>query len=364
MPQYFKRKISKIIGLLRPFIKYGFILACIGILIRLLFSADLFLKENNISKQFVKSIIFNTDPPIRKFQNRTNIAILGIMGGNSDGADLTDTIVVLSLDYQKKDAVFISLPRDIWMENLKDKINSAYHYGEIKKNGGGLILAKSEIEEITGQPIHYAVLINLSNFEKIIDLVGGIDLYIDQTFTDNFFPIPGMENDFCSGDPSYSCRYEKLTFIKGWMHMNGITCTKYIRSRQAEGNEGTDFARSKRQQKVILALKDKLLTFSLWKNPAVLKQIVETVNGSIITDMNLSEKITSAKFFLSNDITSFRRVIIDNGDRSKNVRGFLENPPVWKYKGVWVLVPRTGNFDEIHSFITCNLKDPSCPMKP
>lgn len=364
MPQYFKRKISKIETLLKPLLKYGLILVCIGFIFRLLFSVDLFLKENNISKEFIKSIIFNTDVPILKYQGRTNIAVLGIVGGSHEGSDLTDTILFLSIDYQKKDVVLISLPRDIWMENLKDKINSAYHYGEIKQKGGGILLAKSEVEEITGQPVHYAALINLVNLEKLIDLVGGIDVYVDKPFTDNYYPIAGKENDLCGGDPTYYCRYEKLIFEKKWYHMSGETVSKYVRSRYAEGDEGTDFARNRRQQQIIIALKDKIIQSSLWKNPTIVKKLIEIVNGSILTDMQLSEKMITAKLFLSLKDQSIRRILIDDGDEQKKIKGFLETPPVVEYNGAWVLIPRTGNFDEIHKYVSCQLQDPICAMKP
>ncbi len=364
MPQYIKRKIQILFSHIRPVIKTGIVLFLIILILRLLFTADYYLKTNNISKAFIKSIFFDTEAPVNKYQGRTNIAIFGMVGGSYEGADLTDTILLLSIDFLKKDAVLISLPRDIWIDSLKDKINSAYHYGEKKQKGGGLILAKSAIEEIVGQPVHYAYLIDLSNFQNLIDLVGGLDIYIDKPFTDNFYPIKGKEDDFCSGDPTYACRYEKLSFEKGWMHMNGEIASKYVRSRQAEGDEGTDFARNKRQQQVMLALKYRLLAYPFWKNPSLVGKLLEVTNNSIVTDMKLSEKTILAKFLLTLKDVNIRKVLIDDGDEKNKIKGFLINPPVWEYKGIWVLVPRSGNFVEIHNYIACKLLNPACLMKP
>ena len=108
----------------------------------------------------VAKLVFNGGAPLASSSDRTNILLLGIGGGNHEGSDLTDTMMVLSLDNKKKTSAFISVPRDIWSETLKDRVNSAYHYGEEKKKGGGLLLAKVTVEDIVGMPIHYAVVVD------------------------------------------------------------------------------------------------------------------------------------------------------------------------------------------------------------
>ena len=76
----------------------------------------------------------------------------------------------VSLDFKKRKALLVSLPRDIWSPTLRDKINSAFHYGEEKKKGGGLTLAKFVVEEVLGQPVHYSILVDFSSFKGLIDL--------------------------------------------------------------------------------------------------------------------------------------------------------------------------------------------------
>ncbi|MFH0852066.1 MAG: LCP family protein, partial [bacterium] len=110
---------------------------------------------------------------LNSFRGRTNILLLGVGGGDHPGADLTDSIMLISVNLVTSDTVLISLPRDIWVESLSAKLNTAYHYGETKEAGGGLVLAKSAVSEIINQPVHYAALLDFSGFEKAIDVGGG-----------------------------------------------------------------------------------------------------------------------------------------------------------------------------------------------
>ena len=160
----------------------------------------------------------------------------------------------------------ISVPRDIWSDSLKDKVNSAYHYGEEKKKGGGLTLSKAIVSDVVGLPIQYALVLDFSGFEKVINLVDGVEVNVPKSFTDPDYPIPGKENDECNNDPEYRCRYEALHFDAGVQVMDGARALKYVRSRHAEGDEGSDFARGKRQQEVILALKTKLMSKDIYLN--------------------------------------------------------------------------------------------------
>ncbi len=352
-----------------PFIKFTalavILLILIFLFIRTIYPFYNFVKQNNISLRFVSALIFDKDLPIKSYQNRTNVVILGIAGGEHDGSDLTDTIIFLSLDFKKHDVVMISIPRDIWLPSIQDKVNTAYHYGEIQKKGGGLVMAKAAVEEIIDQPVHYAWVIDFSGFKKIIDLVGGLDIFVEKGFVDEFYPIPGREKDECGGDPKYKCRYETLRFEKGLQHMDGEKALKYVRSRQAEGEEGTDFARDKRQQQVIVALKNKLFDFSLLREKEKIKELLNIINEYSSSDMDLSEKILFAKFFLQLKNDDIRKIILDSGDKEKNRRGFLINPPIEsRYKNLWVLTPRTGDFKEIQQYVACQIADLNCNLSP
>lgn len=367
MPQQFNRKIIKYKNTIRPTIKVGFFFLLFLLILKIFFFLKNFSQANSLDNNFFESLFFSKESVLEKFQGRTNIILLGVPGGDYEGKDLTDSIIFVSLDATKKNIVELSIPRDIWSDTLKDKINTAYHYGEEKKKGGGIILAKSIIEEIVGQPVHYACLLDFSGFKKIIDLVGGVDVYVESSFEDEFYPIPGRENDFCGGDATFACRFEKLQFTKGLTHMDGETALKYARSRQAKGAEGTDFARGKRQQQLISALKNKLLSPDFyWQNKGKIKELVSTLDTAVDTDMKLAQQIILFKSYLRIPNEGIKRLILDYGDKEQKREGLLINPPLWKFNGEWVLIPKEGvsDYSEIHKYIFCNMDSSNCLVKP
>ena len=101
----------------------------------------------------------------------------------------------------------------------------------------------------------------------MIDFIGGVEVNVENSFIDKEFPITGKENDLCNNDLEYKCRYKIISFTKGVSSMDGQTALNFVRSRHAEGSEGTDFAREKRQQKVIEAIKNKLISFGKKTRP-------------------------------------------------------------------------------------------------
>jgi polyisoprenyl-teichoic acid--peptidoglycan teichoic acid transferase len=232
------------------------------------------------TKSLVGTVIREAKPFVST-AGRTNLVIMGIGGEGHESPDLTDTIMLVSLGLTSKDIKIISIPRDLWVDTLKAKVNSAYYYGNEKKEKGGLVLAKSAIGEITGQPIHYIAVIDFSGFVQIIDSVGGIDVTVDRPFDDYEYPIPGKE----TAEPE-NARYEHLHFDAGLTHMDGTTALKFARSRHASGVEGTDYARGARQQKIILALKDKILTTGTLTNLNTVKSLVDQLVATIKTDIS------------------------------------------------------------------------------
>lgn len=296
---------------------------------------------------------------LKTANNRVNITILGIGGGNHDGADLTDTIQIVSLDVVSGDVVLISLPRDIWVPSFKDKINAAYHYGEEKQPGGGLIMAKSTVEEVVGIPIHYATLIDFAGFVHAVDALGGIDVDIPESFVDREYPIAGKENDECGGDITYACRYQTVEFVQGKQTLSGERALQYVRSRHAEGDAGTDFSRGKRQQLVLVAFKNKMLDSDTLKNIALLKNLFALSNQSIVTDMTSGEALLAGRIFLQGS-QKIRSIGLTQDLPEKNQPGLLINPPTWGYDGRWVLIPKADDYSVVHDYIQCELAEKEC----
>lgn len=313
---------------------------------------------------------------------KINVLLLGVGGGMHDGPDLTDTIIFASVDPTTKKVVLVSLPRDLWSPELKAKINSAYTYAEDQKTGSGLGFTKSMISNILGQQIDYAVKIDFSGFEKAVDLSGGLDISVDNTFDDYAYPIAGKEADSCglsddkiadlasqiaSGsaaeNESFPCRYEHLHFDKGSTHMNGETALKYVRSRHGTGKEGSDFARSKRQEKVLSAFKEKIFSAGTLLNPVKVVDLLTILKASIATDIKQSEYSDFARLAQKMKGAQISSAVVDTGDESEGRLGLLVNPPISpEYGNQWVLSPRLGNgeYKEIQTYVACKVKGSNC----
>ncbi len=308
---------------------------------------DFINKDLNIS---ILKTLFSKDS-LKTYDDQVNILLLGIAGGNHDGPNLSDSITVLNYNLKTNTLTTISIPRDIWSNSLKDKINSAYAYGEAKKpNSGGFILAKAEISEIVGMPIHYALVINFNQFKNLINYLGGIDVEVENSFVDKRFPITGKENDDCGGDPEYNCRYETISFQKGLTHMDGETALKFIRSRHAEGKEGTDFAREKRQQKVIEAIKNKLIKRLKSLNIKNYQDLYKIFNELIKRDINNQQVAIILKNIILKKDFQQKKITLD--------QNLFFNPPIPnnEYNGLWVLIPKNNDYTIIHKFIRCNIE--------
>lgn len=289
-----------------------------------------------------KNFLFTPQENIESISDRTNILILGKGGGGHEAPDLTDTIIFASVSH-KGGISLVSLPRDIWVPELRAKLNSTYYWGNQRQEGGGLVLAKSTVEEIVEEPVHYGLVLDFSAFKDVVDVLGGIEVEVENSFTDERYPIPGKENDECKGDPEYRCRYETISFEKGAQTMDGDTALKFVRSRNAEGDEGTDIARAKRQQKVISAIQDKIFSPSVIFSPSKVKKLLAISRETVETDVDSAAGAIFARRLLQsrNNINSYT---LDGG--------YLENPSIsQRYDNLYVFVPIAGNWSDVHDWI-------------
>ncbi|MDP2736027.1 MAG: LCP family protein, partial [bacterium] len=203
---------------------------------------------------------------LKEEEGRLNVLILGLDTRGGTGLMNTDTILVGSISTLEGDPALISIPRDFWM-NLSPygsgRINSAYSRGGTQKDGSfdeekGVAFAASKIEEVLGIKIPYWVVVDFEGFEQIIKTLGGIEVCVEKAFDDYSYPVPGREAAY-----PISSRYERLHFDAGCQKMDGTTALKYARSRMGNNDEGNDFARARRQQNVILGVKNKIFSLDL-----------------------------------------------------------------------------------------------------
>jgi anionic cell wall polymer biosynthesis LytR-Cps2A-Psr (LCP) family protein len=333
---------------------------------------------------FLFQLFFNRGVSLKQTtDNRINILLLGIGGGSHEGPNLTDTIILASLDPKNNKVTLVSIPRDLWFPDINQKINAAYQIGLSK--GGGLTLAEAAVQKLTGQNIDYGVRLDFSGFVKAVDIIGGLDINVDNTFDDYWYPISGKEDDSCgysSADiqtftatvsaetdiqQKFACRYKHLHFDKGLTHMDGETALEFVRSRHALGVEGSDFARSKRQEKAIQAFKSKVLSAETLINPGKIIGLYNALQSSIDTDIKQSEFDDFIRLAEKMKNAKIQSVVIDIGDEVSLRSGLLNESVVEAdYGSTSALTPRTGNgnFSEIQQYINCEITKGNCLVIP
>ena len=213
--------------------------------------------------------------------DRINILLIGIAGDRkiNGGNDLADAIMVVSLKPSTKQAAIVSIPRDLYVDIGKfgvHRINAAHDLGsKMGYRGGGPGLLADTISKVTGQPIHAWARIDFKAFSRVIDDLGGIDVFVYRPFRDYLF------ND---------------TFEQGWQHMNGDRALRYARYRYVHGAEGNNFARELRQQQVVSAVKKKLQHLSAGQALRLFASAT-TVSKYTATNLGTSEMIELYRTF-------------------------------------------------------------------
>lgn len=267
--------------------------------------------------------------------DRINILLLGIGGAGHEGALLTDTIILASFKPSTNQVAFLSIPRDLAVDfpapYYSRKINNGLFFGqEMEYPGGGEALMVKMVGEVTGLNIQYYGQVDFSGFEQVIGGLGGVKINVENSFSDATYPT----DDY---------GIQTISFQAGEQLMDGATALEYVRSRHGNNGEGSDFARAARQQKVLLALKDKITSFSTLINPRKISEIINTLGNHTKTNMEVWEMLrlyTLAQNIGKNNIINY---VIDNSEN-----GLLEN--ITGENGAYLLVPKAGDFSEVQGY--------------
>jgi LCP family protein required for cell wall assembly len=222
---------------------------------------------------------------------RVNVLVLGYGGGAHDGANLTDSLMVLSLDPRSGATAMVSVPRDLWMQVPPDsnqfaKINTAYEVGLANGYAGlapgrdaGAALAARQVSDVTGLDVSYWVTLNFTGFRSLVDALGGVDLTVPTAFTANY-----PRND----DPNIDAGWKTIHFDTGRQHMDGERAIEYARARYVlePASEGTDFARSARQQFLVRAIFGKARQPGEWPR---LAGASKQLGGALYSNLSLTD---------------------------------------------------------------------------
>jgi polyisoprenyl-teichoic acid--peptidoglycan teichoic acid transferase len=372
-------KKKKKIKLNKPFIIICIVLIVIGLLLVIKIIGK---ESSNVSKNNVEIKMPTPSPdPLRP----KNILLMGYGGGVHEGGSLTDTMMVASIIPREKRIVMISVPRDLWIplpikgEIIENhKINEAYAIGKNDKQyiekldrykgaEGGGAMAKYAAGFVTGLKIDNYAALNFKGFIRAIDILGGVDVDIPYSFDDEFYPVEGKEDDKCersdeevksmtatmSGDLLYKqfpCRFEYLQFQKGRKNLNGETALKFVRSRHSYVN-GSDFGRSIRQQAILKAIKDKIMSPNLI---VTFLSLFNNLSKNIETDIKI--EVINEMFKINADLLNYKIETIVLNDA--NVLKQTSNE-----KGTYILLPKgeEDNWTQINQYINSQIYPPPTP---
>lgn len=314
-----------LITLLAAFIGYRFYRSYNKVLVKNLGSSAAALKSDVIEPDKLKG----------EGEGRINILLLGVGDAGHAGEQLSDTMIVASYDPATKDTAMLSIPRDMYVKisgNGYSRINSAHAYGEQYKEGSGPELAKKTVSEFLNIPIHYYVRTDFTALKQAVDLVDGVDVQVAQNLTDPEYPCEKNESMVCG-----------FSIMAGPQHFNGSAALKYARCRK--GDCGDDYGRAKRQQDVLVALREKADAKNLLTNPAKISELINIIGNNVRTDLAAWEIERLSKILKEIDPNLINSKVIDNKTTElvtdKNIDG----------ASVVVPVAGIGNYRDIQAYV-------------
>lgn len=286
------------------------------------------------------TLITSGDRPLRgERDDRINILLLGIGGNGHEGPLLADTVLLASFKPSTRQLALVSLPRDLEVPIPgvgRNKINAAYALAEAASPGQGGPVASQVVSAVLGVPVHYYLRLDFAGFVTLIDQLGGITVQVAAPIDDEFYPIPGKED---APDPE---RFEHLVIAAGPRTFDGALALKYVRSRKGRGVEGSDFARSRRQMQVLLAIRDRVLSWDTLLHPSRVSNLIGAVREHLDTNLQLWELLRLHGFSQTVAADDVRRAVLDDGPGGALVAGTSA-------EGAYVLLPRDGDYGVLHA---------------
>ncbi|MFA6423443.1 MAG: LCP family protein [Patescibacteria group bacterium] len=266
--------------------------------------------------------------------SRINILLLGKSG------ELTDTIQVVSINPDDKTVAMVSIPRDLRVKIDKSymKINAVYEQKGLKNFEAGITQIEDTVSGLLDLKIHYFVMADFQGFTKLVDAVGGVDVNVENKFTDYTYPV-----DVCNEDKPETCQVMTVSFNAGEQHMDGKRALIFVRSRHsADNNEGTDFARGRRQQLIMVELKQKILSLGTLANPTKINELINLAGKHVRTDLSLENIQSLAKLAKDIDSSKMNSLVLDYS----NVLAPTETSDIMPKNNDYSVIS-----DYVHSFI-------------
>jgi LCP family protein required for cell wall assembly len=294
----------------------------------------------------------NVSPQLLKGEGsgRVNILLLGRGGGDHDGPDLTDSMMLDSIDPVNHTSTLISIPRDLWV-NIPGagdmKINAAWETGEFQYLGreetgstnpkaieAGYKEVDKTVESVLGVNIDYNILLNFQAFQQAVDAINGVTVNVPTELVD---PTMAWENN---NNP--------VLAEAGTDNFDGNQALNYVRSRETT----SDFARAQRQRAVLVAIKDKAETLGVLSDPLKISSLINSFGNNVATDISFS------------DAVRLYSIITDIPDSAITSIGLADSPNNYvttgNMDGQSIDLPTAGlfNYTAIQQYVRTQLKDP------
>ena len=316
---------------------WSIILGVIAIACVSIFGWNMFQKMTNLSYLIKDPSTQSGSEPeyvnVRPVE-QVNILLAGIGGKWHQGDKLTDTLILASLDGEKKKITLLSLPRDMYVAlpyGWAGRINEIY--ANSTNTSSGIEALKTKVTEITGESIDYYFIIDFQWFIDIVNILWGVEVDVPKDLVDREYP-----------DENYG--YEVFSIAK-WLHtLDGVTALKYARSRHST----SDFSRSERQQLIIEAIKEKVFSLGYLTNPQKIMETWNAVSSHIHTDLSPTEIINLAVHV--NDVPKENMFSFNINSVCGNIKtcipwSYLYTPSRELFGGASVLIPENSALSKI-----------------
>ena len=247
-----------------------------------------------IFKGNVFKAVFSNQPLKTDSYGRSNILVFGTSEDDPGhpGGDLTDSIMIVSVDQKKHDAFLTSVPRDLWVKygktctsGYEGKINEVYMCS--KQNGGenaGSDALRKKVSEVFGVDLQYAVHVNYKVLKESVDALGGVDIKIESTD-----PRGILDRNF-----DWRCKY-KCYLVKhpnGPVHLDGEHALYLAQARNDAGGYGLprgNFDREANQRKILIAAKEKAASVGFLANPVKVTKLMDSLGNNVRTNFEAAE---------------------------------------------------------------------------
>ncbi|MCF7907143.1 LCP family protein [Patescibacteria group bacterium] len=264
-----------------------------------------------------------------ELSDRINILFLGMGGVEHEGPYLTDSIILVSIKPSRQQISLLSIPRDLYVpipEYGWQKINFANALGMARSGDGGE-LASQTVSNVFSVPVHYWVRSDFKIFKEMVDELGGVKIDVEKSFTD--YQFPGV-----------NYQYRVVSFEAGPQIMDGETALRFVRSRHGDSGEGSDFARSKRQQKLLQAVANKVLDQNILAKPQKILRFYSVLDKNISSNLDIAQVIRLARLASYIPLENIITQTIENGEEGLLQEKILTN-------GAYVLTPKSGDFKDL-----------------